>query len=86
MRIAHRMSHSELAKMVGTTRTRIGVFLKRFRGLGLIAVSGEQHLIVSESKMFKYLERLASHDESSADRVGRDSLRKSQAQGLNSIP
>jgi CRP/FNR family transcriptional regulator, cyclic AMP receptor protein len=30
------LSHQELSEMVGTTRSRVGYFLKKFRGLGLI--------------------------------------------------
>ena len=86
MRITHRMSHLELAKMVGTTRTRIGLILKRFRELGLVVVTGEQHLIVSESKMSEYLEWLASGEEQRAKRVGRHSLQRLQAPGLNPMP
>jgi CRP/FNR family transcriptional regulator, cyclic AMP receptor protein len=85
MRIAHRMSHSELAKMVGTTRTRVGQFLKRFRGLGLVAVTGELHLIVSESKMSRYLEGLASRDDPGADCIGRHHLQRLRSSGLDSI-
>ncbi len=85
LRITQKMSHSELGKMVGTTRTRVGMFLKRFRDLGLVVVTGEQHLIVSESKMSKYLEWLASRQESGADRLGRRSLQRLPGSGLNPI-
>ena len=34
--IAQKISHAELAEMVGTTRPRVSHFMKRFRDLGLI--------------------------------------------------
>lgn len=34
--IEHRISHEELAEIVGTTRPRVSEFLQRFRELGLI--------------------------------------------------
>jgi CRP-like cAMP-binding protein len=86
MRIVYRMFQSELAKMVGTTRTRIGLFLKRFKALGLVAVSGDRHLIVSESKMSEYLEWLASREGLGADWVGRPSLRRLRTSGLRPMP
>jgi len=54
-RIAHRISQEELAEMVGTTRTRIGVFLKKFRGLGLVGLSEERCLVVDSAKLSAYL-------------------------------
>lgn len=35
------MNHELLAKMVGTTRARVTVFMNRFRKLGLIEYNGE---------------------------------------------
>jgi CRP/FNR family transcriptional regulator, cyclic AMP receptor protein len=66
LRIIHRLSQSELAKMVGTTRTRIGLFLKRFRALGLVDMTREQHLIVRESRICHHLESLALGEDVSA--------------------
>lgn len=55
-RIAQRISQEELAEMVGTTRTRIGIFLKRFRELGLIGLSEERCLVVDSGKLRAYLD------------------------------
>ncbi len=44
--------------MVGTTRPRIGYFLKKFKALGLIEVTRERYLILRESKLAEYLARL----------------------------
>jgi CRP-like cAMP-binding protein len=57
--IEHRFSQEELAEMVGTTRSRIGLFLKRFRSYGLIELTEKRHLIIRESKLREYLERMA---------------------------
>jgi len=55
LRIEQRLSHSELAKMAAATRPQVCIFLKRFRELGLIEVTAEQHLIVREHEILRYL-------------------------------
>jgi CRP/FNR family transcriptional regulator, cyclic AMP receptor protein len=55
IRIELRISHEELATMVGTTRPRISVFMQRFRNLGLIESSVEHYLIIKEKKLTAYL-------------------------------
>ncbi len=59
IRIELRISHEELASMVGTTRPRISVFMQRFRNLGLIEMSAEHHLIIKETKLTAYLSSIA---------------------------
>jgi CRP/FNR family transcriptional regulator, cyclic AMP receptor protein len=59
IRIELRISHEELASMVGTTRPRISVFMQRFRNLGLIETSAEHHLIIKEHKLMAYLTSIA---------------------------
>jgi CRP-like cAMP-binding protein len=59
IRIDLRISHEELASMVGTTRPRISVFMQRFRNLGLIEMSTEHHLIIKEHKLMAYLKTIA---------------------------
>jgi CRP-like cAMP-binding protein len=59
IRIELRISHEELASMVGTTRPRISVFMQRFRNLGLIETSVEHHLIIKETKLTAYLASIA---------------------------
>lgn len=44
--IEQRITHEELAAMIGTTRPRISTFMRRFRELGLIEFSAERFLIV----------------------------------------
>ena len=55
IRIELKISHEELASMVGTTRPRISVFMQRFRNLGVIEMSAEHHLIIKEHKLMAYL-------------------------------
>jgi CRP/FNR family cyclic AMP-dependent transcriptional regulator len=55
IRIEVKISHEELATMVGTTRPRISVFMQRFRNLDLIEYNSEHHLIVKEHKLTAYL-------------------------------
>jgi CRP-like cAMP-binding protein len=59
IRIDLRISHEELASMVGTTRPRVSVFMQRFRNLGLIEMSAEHHLIIKEHKLMAYLSSIA---------------------------
>src|SRR5688572_27203277 len=59
IRIDLRISHEELASMVGTTRPRISMFMQRFRNLGLIEMSVEHHLIIKENKLTTYLASIA---------------------------
>jgi CRP/FNR family cyclic AMP-dependent transcriptional regulator len=59
IRIELRISHEELASMVGTTRSRISVFMQRFRNLNLIELSEEHHLIIKEQKLTRYLASIA---------------------------
>ncbi len=59
IRIEQRITHEELAAMVGTTRQRVCGFLQHFRDLGLIELSAERFLIVKESKLAEYLAQIA---------------------------
>jgi CRP/FNR family transcriptional regulator, cyclic AMP receptor protein len=59
IRIELRISHDELASMVGTTRPRISFFMQRFRNLGLIELNGERQLIIKEHKLVAYLATIA---------------------------
>jgi CRP/FNR family cyclic AMP-dependent transcriptional regulator len=54
--IEQSITHEELAEMVGTTRTRIGHFLKGFRHKGLIAVARRPPLVIDEKRMIEYVE------------------------------
>ncbi len=54
-RITRRISQEELAEMVGTTRTRIGVFLKEFQELGLVGWSAEHWLVIDNARLKSYL-------------------------------
>jgi CRP-like cAMP-binding protein len=72
MRIEHRISHEELSRMVGTTRPRIGIFLKRFRELGLIRLTDERFLVIEETRLRDYLagNGCAGREWASNSRVG----------------
>jgi CRP-like cAMP-binding protein len=54
-RIEYKITHEDLSRMVGTTRPRVTHFLGRFRGLGLIEMSSDHHLIVNQRKLANYL-------------------------------
>ena len=51
----HKITHEELSEMVGTTRSRVSGFMKRFHNLGLIAMSPQHHLIVRDKELSSYL-------------------------------
>lgn len=59
VRIRLRISHEDLASMVGTTRPRISVFMQRFRNLDLIELTEERYLVVKENKLTAYLASIA---------------------------
>jgi CRP/FNR family cyclic AMP-dependent transcriptional regulator len=59
LRIEHKITHQELSEMVGTTRSRVSVFMQRFRNLGLIETSGEHFLVIKEKKLTDYLAHIA---------------------------
>ncbi len=63
LRLAQRISQEELAGMVGTTRTRTGMFLKKFRELGLIELTPERCLVVDRKGLKSYLDNYAAEDE-----------------------
>jgi CRP-like cAMP-binding protein len=54
-RIAHKITHEELAEMVGTTRPRITSFMRKFRAHGLIETTPDRFLIIKEKKLSAYL-------------------------------
>ena len=62
IRIELKISHEDLSEMVGTTRTRISMFIERFRKHGLLETNREHSLVVKEKKLTDYLAlRAAGH-------------------------
>ncbi len=76
--IHRRISQEELAEMVGTTRTRVGVFLKRFRKLGLINLDSEHCLVIDESGLRSYLNHSCA-DEQEPRQFARQAAVRSRA-------
>jgi CRP/FNR family transcriptional regulator, cyclic AMP receptor protein len=62
-----RLSQSDLAEMVGTTRGRIGAFFKKFRALGLISVNSRGRLVVWDDRLSDYVARSTFGAEIEAD-------------------
>ena len=58
IRIEQRISHEELAAMVGASRSRVSTYMHQFRELGLIELSSERFLIVKEHKLMDYLTQM----------------------------
>ncbi|MEE1741508.1 Crp/Fnr family transcriptional regulator [Streptomyces sp. BE147] len=56
VRINCRVTQGELAEMVGTTRSRIGYFLKNFRDERIIYMTGDRKLAVNTRKVNTYLQ------------------------------
>ncbi|WP_082119341.1 Crp/Fnr family transcriptional regulator [Saccharothrix sp. ST-888] len=54
--IKERITQDELSGMVGTTRSRIGYFLKRFTDAGLVQRGSGAHLWVDERGLAEYVE------------------------------
>jgi CRP/FNR family transcriptional regulator, cyclic AMP receptor protein len=57
IRIIPKISHAELAEMVGTTRPRISTFMKRFRDRGLIERTTDHQLIIKQQRLTAYVAR-----------------------------
>ena len=55
IRIRHRISHKELSKMMGTTRPRVGILMKKFRKLGLIQLTADRGLIIDEIRLRNHI-------------------------------
>ena len=53
------ISHKELSEMIGTTPSRVGMFMQRFRNLGLVEMPKEHYLIIAEQKLSRYLTQAA---------------------------
>lgn len=58
IRIEQRISHEELAAMVGASRSRVSTYMHHFHELGLIEFSSEHFLIVKEHRLTEYLAQI----------------------------
>jgi CRP-like cAMP-binding protein len=56
IKFTYKITHEELSAMVGTTRPRISKFMRRFRELGLIAMSSDRFIIIREKSLTDYLD------------------------------
>jgi CRP/FNR family transcriptional regulator, cyclic AMP receptor protein len=56
IQIQQKISNIDLSAMIGTTRSRVGTFLKKFRQLGLVRISAEGYLIIEQQKIRQYLQ------------------------------
>jgi CRP-like cAMP-binding protein len=56
--IADKITQEELAELIGTTRSRVGYFLKRFRTAGLIEQPSNATLRINEALLDGYVQRL----------------------------
>jgi len=55
IRIEQRITQEELSGMVGTTRSRIGYFLKQFSAAGLVSRLPGSFLVVNDNRLADYL-------------------------------
>ena len=62
IRLTQRITHEELSGMVGTTRSRITFFMRRFRELNLIELCEKRFIIVKEKKLTAYLDEIAQQE------------------------
>ncbi len=71
--------------MVGTTRPRVGIFLKKFRELGLVEATAEGSLLIEQEKMREYLMRDSKGDCSKSPEpvAGNSSFSPDDKLGLN---
>ncbi|NUT44668.1 MAG: Crp/Fnr family transcriptional regulator [Thermoactinospora sp.] len=54
--IEDRITQEELSGMVGTTRSRVGYFLKRFKDAGFVLPTSEPFLLVDEKRLAEYVD------------------------------
>jgi CRP/FNR family transcriptional regulator, cyclic AMP receptor protein len=54
--IEDRITQEELSGMVGTTRSRVGYFLKRFKAAGMVLPATEPFLLVNEERLAEYVD------------------------------
>jgi CRP/FNR family cyclic AMP-dependent transcriptional regulator len=54
--IDEKITQEELAEIVGTTRSRIGYFLKRFRAARLIEPKSQSVMMIDEARLDEYLQ------------------------------
>ncbi|WP_326557413.1 Crp/Fnr family transcriptional regulator [Micromonospora sp. NBC_01796] len=57
MQIDAKITQEELASMVGTTRSRVGLFLKHFRKAKLVDQLPGGYLLINEAALTEYVER-----------------------------
>ncbi|MGN9788235.1 Crp/Fnr family transcriptional regulator [Nonomuraea sp. ZG12] len=56
--IEERITQEELSGMVGTTRSRVGFFLKRFKDAGLVLPTSDPFLVVNEERLAEYVDEV----------------------------
>ncbi len=65
--IRPRILYEDLAAMVGTTRSRVGVFLKRFQENGLIEMNADHSLTIETEKLRQFAAGSALTEDTEAD-------------------
>ena len=58
IRIELKITHEELASMVGTSGPRIGIFMQRFHNLGLLETNADDFLVIKEVNLADYVANL----------------------------
>jgi DNA-binding IclR family transcriptional regulator len=53
--IIPKIPQDELAKMIGTTRSRVSYFMNRFRKLGFVAYRGQSSITVRTAKLSRFV-------------------------------
>ena len=54
-RVIPRIRQEELAEVVGTTRSRISLFMNRFRKLGFVAYKGQSSVTIRTAKLSRFI-------------------------------
>ncbi len=61
--IPQKISHEELSNIIGTTRPRVGILLKKFRNLGLMQLTPKGFIVIQQHKMRDFLQQDAIEEE-----------------------
>jgi CRP-like cAMP-binding protein len=64
--LGQRISHLELSQIVGTTRPRVSELMRRFRDWGLIEISSDSRILVSERRLQLHVDTRAGEPRLSA--------------------
>jgi CRP/FNR family transcriptional regulator, cyclic AMP receptor protein len=80
-----RMLHEDLAAMIGTTRSRIGFFLSRFKEQGILEVNADRSLTIEAEKLDQFVQQNAFIEDAMAGNDRNDQERSLRSYANRSL-